>query len=243
MKQINVSNTLGLLTQKRVNHYNGISQQMGSFLQSMSTRRKLYRQFSRETDLYLSSRFNVFDYIKPDENRLSQIFRDLLDPEGPHGQGKTYLRLFLDEFSPRVKDFERFDPDEVLEVRCEYQTAGKRRIDLVISAENWVFGMENKPWAKDQELQVYDYLKELAGRYSRFALLYLSSSGNRPSEESIGSARALEMEEAGHLVIAGYSGPEMSNWLKASQEKSQSEPMRIFLKQLSGYIQATFSYS
>src|SRR4051794_32824876 len=42
-------------------------------------------------------RFNVFSLIKPDENRLSDILADLLDPDGPHGQGNLFLRLLLEQ--------------------------------------------------------------------------------------------------------------------------------------------------
>ena len=40
-----------------------------------------------ELALYHGHGFNVFDAIRPDENRLSDILRDLLDPRGSHGQG------------------------------------------------------------------------------------------------------------------------------------------------------------
>ena len=40
-----------------------------------------------ELALRLGQGFNVFDAIRPDENRLSDILRDLLDPRGAHGQG------------------------------------------------------------------------------------------------------------------------------------------------------------
>jgi hypothetical protein len=34
-----------------------------------------------------ASSFNVFTLIEPDENKLSDIIADLLDPQGRHGQG------------------------------------------------------------------------------------------------------------------------------------------------------------
>src|SRR5262245_53823035 len=42
-----------------------------------------------------SPSFSVFRYLKPDENLLSDILADLLDPNGAHGQGTTFLAEFL----------------------------------------------------------------------------------------------------------------------------------------------------
>ena len=63
------------------------------FAQSLRYRIQLLAKTRVYTDRVLATRHNVFLlYIQPDENRLSDILRDLLDPAGPHGQGDTFLR-------------------------------------------------------------------------------------------------------------------------------------------------------
>jgi len=48
----------------------------------------------------LGSGFNVFDWIEPDENTLSDLLRDLLDPAGTHGQRSAFLKLALEHLIP-----------------------------------------------------------------------------------------------------------------------------------------------
>ncbi len=40
--------------------------------------------------------FNVFDFIDPDENKLSDVLAWLLDPKGSHGQGDVFLLLLFE---------------------------------------------------------------------------------------------------------------------------------------------------
>ena len=44
-----------------------------------------FRTAKKELDLYLSSGFNVFEHIQPDENALWDIISDMLDAQGTHG--------------------------------------------------------------------------------------------------------------------------------------------------------------
>ena len=49
----------------------------------------------RKLDSVLTSGFNVFNVIEPDENKLSDILAWLLDPEEDHGQAGLFLGLLL----------------------------------------------------------------------------------------------------------------------------------------------------
>jgi hypothetical protein len=53
------------------------------------------REAKRLADLHDAPDFNVFRYLKQDENLLSDIIADLLDPRGTHGQGPMFLDKFL----------------------------------------------------------------------------------------------------------------------------------------------------
>ena len=59
----------------------------------------------RVLDRVAATQFSVFHYFKENENLISGIFADLLRPSGSHGQGTTFLRLFLEELNRGDKPF------------------------------------------------------------------------------------------------------------------------------------------
>src|SRR5262245_47098510 len=67
--------------------------------QRVQDRLHTLRRAQQEYRARLAPDFSVFTrYIQPDENRLSLVLADLLDPDGDHGQGQLFLREFLDRF-------------------------------------------------------------------------------------------------------------------------------------------------
>lgn len=48
------------------------------------------------TELFGAPRLNAFTLVNPNENTLSRIIGDLLDPGGTHGQGAVFLNALLD---------------------------------------------------------------------------------------------------------------------------------------------------
>lgn len=58
---------------------------------------KLAEEEQIQRDRTYATRFNVFGLIDPDENKFSDILKDLLDPNGTHGQGGVFLGLFLEK--------------------------------------------------------------------------------------------------------------------------------------------------
>src|SRR4051812_35936656 len=75
------------------------------------------REAKRRADLQAAPGFNVFPYIKRDENRLSDVLADLLDPAGAHGQGAMFLADFL-----RVAALDVGQPLDRARVRREVST-------------------------------------------------------------------------------------------------------------------------
>ena len=124
--------------------------------------------------------FNVFAYIRPDENGLSDIIADLLDPRGKHGQGDAFLSLFAEALGVSFPaDYRAVKVYR--EETTTYITNPLRRIDIVLDFGNFGVGIENKPWAGEQPDQVKDYFLHLGGRYREaFLLLYLSGDGQPP---------------------------------------------------------------
>ena len=89
-----------------------------------------------------------------------------------------------------IGDFEDTD----ISVTVERQIKANRRVDISVEIkpreprdkEPFCLAIENKPYAADQPNQVKDYLDYLKERYQdRALLIYLSRSGDAPSEDSI----------------------------------------------------------
>ena len=79
-----------------------LSSALTEFYGTVGTRLKFFQQAQRDVDRYLATRFSVFDYVDPDENQLSDIIGDLLNPEGKHGQAALFLNLFLSAIDPKL---------------------------------------------------------------------------------------------------------------------------------------------
>ena len=65
------------------------------FFSAVGSRVAIAEKKQRQRDRKEATRFNVFDLIEPDENKLSDVLADLLDPKGNHGQGDLFLRLLF----------------------------------------------------------------------------------------------------------------------------------------------------
>src|SRR5699024_2003473 len=104
--------------------------------------------------------FTVFDFIDTRETKLSAIIAALLDPEGEHSQGTTFLRAFLQCLAPGAPvlgSVAETGTGQDITVSVEHETDGHRYIDILIDLPDALIGIENKPWAEDQPNQVRDY--------------------------------------------------------------------------------------
>ena len=69
-----------------------------ALLRSLADQRAAFDAARRVYARRLAPDFNVFDFIAPDELRLSSILAWLLDPAGSHSQGNLFLVELLREF-------------------------------------------------------------------------------------------------------------------------------------------------
>ena len=158
----------------------------------LTPRLGMARALERELDRNLAHRFNVFDYLRVDELGLSRIIADLLNHKAKHGQGTLFLKRLLSlEGLKNALPWPGLDGNRKTLVVAERWVTAVRRIDISVEiigadGEHYCLAFENKPSADDRKDQVWDYLKYLREEYGeRFLLIYLSPTGEGPSEESL----------------------------------------------------------
>jgi hypothetical protein len=177
----------------------------------------------------------VLSYIRPDENRLSDIISDLLDPTGTHGQGSVFLHGFLEMIAV---------PSESIRppyrVSREDRTLFERRIDITLVVGDFGIGIENKPWADEGENQLKDYMIHLRGKYGeRCLLVYLSGDGSAPV--SLDPNDLTEPVAARRFKALSYSA-HLHQWLKRCLRNCQAEKVRWFLHDLMNYVESEFEH-
>lgn len=172
------------------------------------------RTVEREMDRHFASRFNVFRYLRDDELGLSRIIADLLDPEGEHGQGTTFLKAMLellgvapDATGSSRSGRLRSTATDKIRVVAERRTTGGRFIDITVDIPTddglFCLAFENKPYAEDQHRQCVDYLRFLGDHYGeRFLLVYLPPRYRMPDESSLPPAERERWKD--HFRVLPY---------------------------------------
>ena len=229
------------------------------FFAELLPRLETARRLERDLDRKLAHRFSVMDYLRNDELGLSRLIADFLDPSGKHGQET----LFLDAYLKLVRaghtlNWPDLDDCDVA-VERERLTDEGRSIDISVelsprSGRSFCLAIENKPYAADQENQVRDYLVFLNRKYEgRFLLIYLSPTGESPSEWSIGRDERNAWKD--HLAIMPYYrfGLEdngeanefptihsLANWLQECRKSCEVDRLRWFLLDAEQFCKQTF---
>lgn len=230
-------------------------QRLDRFFEGLRARVEIAKEVDAQLDRQLARRFNVLDYIRTSELGLSRVVGDLFDPKASHGQELLFLDTFLhglkksSENARRPLDLTLGYGDEwtvrrnTVRVRLERVIAGGRRLDVSVEFEGSdgktrCLAIENKPYAGDQKDQIHDYLdfmeKEYGGRSdgkpTRHLLIYLSRTGEGPSEWSVrGSRLAREVGERDFAVMGYSSRPNESESTEKSVSDDDSDPSRLFL--------------
>ena len=187
----------------------------------------------------LAPDFNSFNFIAPDEMRLSEILATLLRPSGDHAQGAAFLNAFLKRFD--LEDYlqEAHRVEVITEAVTNRIDNSMRRMDILLNFGQSAIAIENKPWTYDQNEQVTDYLDQLKKSHpKKHCLIYLSGTGKPPSNESVRQADKERMEKEGRLLIIAYT--RLLDWLSDCKAICQAERVRHFLDDFSDYILQQF---
>ena len=233
------------------------------FFYELAPRLDVARSLELELDRHLARRFNVFDYLRTDELGLSRIVADLLDPGANHAQGTLFLRAFLEELPESLKQCLPTPPDLEtcrISVAVEQKIPSGRSIDIVVRIATpgggiCCLAIENKPYARDSDNQVRDYLEYLEKQYgARFVLIYMSPTGEGPSERSIDRKTLDEKWRSRFAIIAYHRGQEeradefdayrvpfsLADWLGECRQICEAERVRWFLHDAEMFCQRTF---
>lgn len=220
-----------------------------TFFSALGVTVDIAKRAQLELDRRTATRFSIFDYFNERETDLSRVFGGLLDPTGNHGQGSRFLGLFLDEVCHGVHELQRgWFPSSHFEgcrVHLEHPTDEGRRVDIVLElpGNRWI-GIENKPWAGEQERQVADYLQYLRDRAASSEsgdawLVYLSGDGRDPD------TLPDDNEERKRCVTMSYrrtvrGTPSAEEWIRRCLQECEAERVRWFLKDLLEYLRRSF---
>ncbi|MBW4048760.1 MAG: PD-(D/E)XK nuclease family protein [Proteobacteria bacterium] len=199
-------------------------------LNRVTLRRKVVSETFARVAPELAPDFEFFRYARLDENALSAIFAEMLRPEGSHGQGQTFLRLFLETVG-----LDTLSPPPAVDVETESQANGQRRIDIVVRADKFVIVIENKPWAWDQDDQLRDYaafVRSLPGVGENWWMVYLSN--REPEERSLRAHERKVMVEDGHLVEVDFR--QVAAWVEACAKETRALRVRVFLEELGKFV-------
>ena len=186
------------------------NRRIAGFFAELNPKLEAARTLERELNRHLAHQFNVFEYLKTDELGLSRVIADLLNPAASHGQGPLFLDIFLKQVKATSEwpDLDTSRATVVVEKGIQVQER-KRFIDIYVaipnSAGDYCLAIENKPYAGDQENQVKDYLEHLEKYEGRSLLIYLSPTGEGPSEASVPRQDFTDKELRGRFAIMPYS--------------------------------------
>ena len=207
------------------------------FFDKLSFKMKIFHQFKKQADRYLSSDFNIFDTIAPDENRLSDIIGNILNINGSHGQN----RLFLTEFIDFLKRKNLQIPTDNYDYKVLREVSANGRIDILLESDSFALIIENKPFALDQKDQINRYYEAMKVKHKQhLAVLYLNQNRGLPKNFS-DPVKQKELEDlfkVNKLVVVSYF--ELIEYLTVCYQKCESEKFRYFLNDFIGYISKNF---
>ena len=224
------------------------------FFDELKPRLETARMLEYELDAQLARRFNVFDYLRTDELGISRIIADLLNPQGKHGQGTSFLKLLLGGLKSLIAS-EHLDHASV---EIEKTIRDERRIDIYVRIGKCCLAIENKPYTGDQRDQIKDYLGWLKDqKFKNFVLIYLSPQGEPPSPESVKLPYLKTELDADHSfkIMPYHEGHgdawedrfddyrldyTLTEWLADCRKNCDVDRLRWFLSEAETFFKRTF---
>lgn len=216
-----------------VNSATSTPPQLETFFGNLGYRLKLLEDTRAQTDIFLSTRFNVFNFIEPDENRLSDIIAWLLNPNEGHGQKEKFLKAFLKVVCER-DDLDYAECHIKREDLTAFIERDRRRLDIRVEFKNFAIAIENKPWADEQPEQIGDYVEHLQkGFGENFTIIFLTQDGREPT------SLKEKLLHKNQLQTIAYLG-KFKQWLEACIKECCSDKVRWFLRDFIDFLEHKF---
>lgn len=222
-------------------HTNSVSRvQLDTFFRVVGHNLAAQEKSRLRHDKKLTTGFNVFHFIEPDENRLSDVLAFLLNPKDTHGQGDLFLRLMFNQLGVHADAKHTQHATVRREASTDRIPNSRRRMDILVEAGAWL-AIENKIDAYEQPKQVKDYLEHLQGctraGAEQAVLIYLSPNGRPP--ESVNFLAMETLTTSGKLHCWSYH-VELREWMERCRQDCAAPRIRAFLTDLMAYIEVQF---
>jgi hypothetical protein len=211
------------------------------FFSNIRYRMEIASHVRKQMNYFLAGDFNVFDYITCFEENLSGIIGGLLDIKGTHGQGNSFLIEFIKLLPNEMQ--KRFSGIvDNYTVTFESYTANientRRRMDIVIQSPEGILLIENKPFAYDQNKQLYDYIRNVKCM-GEYAIIYMPGYSREPDENSLPKTEVEKLKKEGRFCIFPYQN-KVKEWLGNCYKECRAEKVRWFLLDFIEYINRSF---
>lgn len=205
-----------------------------SILAEVKTKKGAYRSLYKEQNKVEAFDFNLFDFFRIGENKISQLLAFLLNPTETHGQGDLFLKIFFARLEIGYPE------TDLLEICCEKTIENNRRLDIYIRFKNYALAIENKVWAADQYNQLQDYNHYLNTNFpSAYHLIYLNPYGNSPSIGSMQKTYTDTLKKEKRLKIISYTKgiiPILDSWAN----ECESPRVIFFINELKMHFKNSF---
>jgi hypothetical protein len=197
--------------------------------------------------------FSAFNFIPTNETNLSRIIAFLLDPNEIHGQKSLFLHYFIQLINKQILNTNNnpihsnnLDITIVqTEVTTKFIRNKQRRIDILLHGDNWIIGIENKPYALESEDQVRDYQEEIGIRYDpslNKTMIFLSKDNLQPVTANFDKKNV-------PVILMGYNNFNndsnssnncifLSDWIETIRNICHVEKIRQFLSDFLVFIQS-----
>jgi len=165
---------------------------------------------------------------------LSDILVFLLDPSASHGQESLFLRSLIGRLRADVSANCR--SATIMREALTYSIPEcRRRIDILITLDDFVLAIENKQFTGEGWKQIDDYsrhLQNIAGRRP-FCLIFLNRTGAEAT--SIAPAYASQLRAQRQLITWSWE-KDVPAWLSECLKNCEADKIRHFLDDLADYI-------
>ncbi len=225
------------------NYQDNYKYKLTVFMEPLLFTHKFVKNISKQINKFLAFEFNLLEIMNPDENKISDILAELLNPKGKHGQNENFLKCFLQTLKNIFNyNYIRLDSEDLHKVIIEREhfTDKGRRIDILISLPNNIFiAIENKIGSNEQKNQLEDY-KEYLQKLSdgKFVLIYLDALGR--TAFSIKQTNKENLKKSGNFLETSYH-EFLIPWLKKCLKICESDKIKWFLRDFITWIEKNFN--